>query len=105
MPNFWTTPNQLSKSQKNVFFGPKIGQITDTNFEKMAYFSSKNSILVVLWKFFWVDTRRKYGPFKSKNNPQTVLKQLPNNLEKSQNLSQKYAHRPPSTVHRPPPTK
>ena len=57
----------------------------------MAYFSPKNSILVVLWKFFWVDTRRKYGPFKSKNNPQIVLKQLPNNLEKGQNFVQKKA--------------
>ena len=42
-------------------------------------------------KFFCVDTKRKYGPFKSKNNTQIDLKQLPNNLEKSQNLDKKYA--------------
>ena len=72
----------FKKSKKRIF-DPKIGQITDTNIEKMAYFSLKNSILVVLKNFFWVDTRRKYGPFKSKNNTQTILKQLPNNFEKS----------------------
>ena len=64
-------------------------------------------------KFFWPDTSRKYGPFKSKNNAQTILKQLPNNFENGQNLTQKYApptHYPP--VHPPthppatrPPTK
>ena len=64
----------------------------------MAEISPKNLDFSGHQKFFWVDTRRKYGPFKSKNNPQIVLKQLPNNLEKSQNLSKKYAHPPTTTT-------
>ena len=40
---------------------------------------------------FEADTTRKYEPVKSKNNAQTILKQLQNNFEKSQNLLQKYA--------------
>jgi len=34
--------------------------------------------------FFGADTTRKCVPVKSKNNAQTILKQLPNNFEKSQ---------------------
>ena len=50
-------------------------------------------------KYFWAVTTHKHGHFKSKNNAQTILKQLPNNFEKSQNLTKKYA---PPTHHHPP---
>ena len=65
-------------------------------FEKVAKLSPKNLDFSGHQKYFWVDTWRNYGPFTSKNNCQTVLKQLSNNLEKSQNLSKKYAHPPPT---------
>ena len=35
--NFWTTKNQLSKSQKNIFWH-KNRQITDTNFGNFYVF-------------------------------------------------------------------
>ena len=63
----------------------------------MAKISPKNVDFGGLEIFFWADTTRKYGPSESKNNAQTILKQLPNNFEKSQNLTQKYA--PPTTHH------
>ena len=62
----------------------------------MAKISPKNVDFGGLENFFWADTTRKYGPSESKNNAQTILKQLPNNFEKSQNLTKKYAH-PPTT--------
>ena len=62
----------------------------------MAKISPKNVDFGGLEIFFWADTTRKYGPSESKNNAQTILKQLPNNFEKSQNLTKKYAH-PPTT--------
>ena len=68
----------------------------------MAKISPKNVDFGGLEIFFWADTTRKYGPSESKNNAQTILKQLPNNFEKSQNLTQKYAHH---HHHHPPPTK
>ena len=63
----------------------------------MAKISTKNFDFGGLEFFFWADTTRKYGPSASKNNTQTILKQLPNNFEKSQNLTKKYA--PPTTHH------
>ena len=61
----------------------------------MAKISLKNLDFGGHQIIFWVDTTRKYGPSESKNNAQTILKQLPNNFEKSQNLTKKYAPPPP----------
>ena len=58
----------------------------------MAKISPKNVDFGGHQIIFWVDTTRKYGPSEFKNNAQTILKQLPNNFEKSQNLTHKYAH-------------
>ena len=66
----------------------------------MAKISPKNLDFGGHQIIFWVDTTRKYGPSESKNNAQTILKQLPNNFEKSQNLTKKYAP-PPTTTHQP----
>ena len=47
-----------------------------------AKISSKNRDFGGHQKYFWADTTHKYGHFMSKNNAQTILKQLPNNFEK-----------------------
>ena len=56
------------KKSKKHFFGPQNGQITGTNFEKMAKISPKNLDFGGHQKIFWVDTTRKYGPSESKIN-------------------------------------
>ena len=56
-----------------------------------AIISPKNLDFGGYQNLFGTDTTRKYELVKSKNNAQTILKQLQNNFEKSQNLLQKYA--------------
>ena len=56
------------KKSKDHFFGPQNGQITGTNFEKMAKISLKNLDFDAHQIYFWGDTTHNYGPFKSKNN-------------------------------------
>ena len=66
--------------------------------KKMAKISNKNLDFCGTQILFWVDATLKYGLSKSKNYAQTILKQLPNNFEKSQNLSKKYAHHHPQDL-------
>ena len=75
---------------KNV----EIGQ---NNHGTEARISPKNLDFGGYQNLFGTDTTRKYELVKSKNNAQTILKQLQNNFEKSQNLLQKYAS--PARIH------
>ena len=90
----------FKKSKKPFFLALKMVKIGQNHHVTEAEISPKNVDFVGHQNFFGVDSTRKYGPFKSKNNAQTILKQLPNNFENGQNLTQKYA---PPTRH--PPTK
>ena len=58
----------------------KIGQndhVTRHNYTRKSCFGAHQ-------KIFWADTTLNFEPVKSKNNTQTIFKELPKNFEKSQ---------------------
>ena len=75
-----------------IFSTPKMVKNGQNDHVTEAKISSKNRDFGGHQKYFWADTTHKYGYFKSKNNAQSILQQLPKTLKKVNILPKNTPH-------------